>query len=731
MYEELRNAMSSLLSVCDGAIEKDGQGYNGMDARFARSLHIQENWTPSQAVAIHKLLRKYTKQLNGFGIVYEDIPVPEAAVKTDEPPKLRYDREHNVFIIHSNYSHRAQIRSIPSSTWNAEQKHWEVSTAGPAIAALKALRQSGFLQAPPEVDALFDVLYNGVEIPPQIPTVSNPQLDFKEGYLVLKSPFNFKETAKSIPNHRWWNETKTWRYIPTAEAIAGWLNVLKEHQEVELTEAAKSFFAEKAAEEMKQREQKERAQKIKMGEVPEIPVPLKTKPFDHQKKAFCIASELDNSALLMEQGTGKTLVAIASAGKRFLDGQVKRLLVVCPKSVIPVWGNEFRVHADFPVRITELTKMKKDEKIALINETNGTDALQVIVVNYATMWRILDDLKNWKPDMIILDESQNIKQGRSEQSKGAHALSTVAKYHMILTGTPVSQGPMDIFSQYKFLEPRIFGGSFKKFRDRFAIMGGYMHKQITGFKNVETLAAQAHSIAYRVTKAEALDLPETVDQNLYAFLEESSATYNEMEKKMVTQLKSGEKITAPIVLTQLLRLGQITGGFLPTEEGAPVAVGHEKLNLLKETLESLPAEKKIVIVARFVPELHAIKKLCQDLHKPCELLYGATENRGELVRKFQETPEPQVLAVQIQTGGVGITLHAADIMIFYSLDFSYMNYEQVRARVHRIGQRNNVTYIHLIAKGTVDETVLEALKSKKDVADLVVDKLKNQQPIFG
>jgi SNF2 family DNA or RNA helicase len=731
MYEELRNAMSSLLSVCDGAVEKDGQGYNGMDARFARSLHIQENWTPSQAVAIHKLLRKYTKQLNGFGIVYEDIPVPEAAVKTDEPPKLRYDREHNVFIIHSNYSHRAQIRSIPSSTWNAEQKHWEVSTAGPAIAALKALRQSGFLQAPPEVDALFDVLYNGVEIPPQIPTVSNPQLDFKEGYLVLKSPFNFKETAKSIPNHRWWNETKTWRYIPTAEAIAGWLNVLKEHPEVEMTQTAKDFFAEKAAEEMKQREQKERARKIKLGEIPEIPVPLKTKPFEHQKKGFCIASALDNSAMLCEVGTGKTLIAIATAGKRFLDGQVKRLLVVCPKSVIEVWGNEFRKHADFPVHVTELTKMKKDEKIALINETNGTGALQVIVVNYATSWRIVEDLKNWKPEFVLLDESQNIKNGRSHQSKGAHQLGDIAKYHMILTGTPISQGPMDVWSQYRFLEPKIFGGSFKKFRDRFAIMGGYMHKQITGFKNIETLAAQAHSISFRITKAEALDLPPFIDQNLYAFLEESNTTYQEMEKKMVTQLKSGEKITAPIVLTQLLRLSQITGGFLPVENGTPVQVGHEKLSLLRETLESLPAEKKIVMVARFVPELHAIQKLCKELGKSCDLLYGATENRGELIRKFQETADPQVLALQIATGGVGITLTAADIMIFYSLDFSYVNYEQVKGRVHRISQKNNVTYIHLVTKNTVDETVLEALKSKKDVADLVVDRLKNQQPIFG
>lgn len=722
--EQVRGAIAALLSVCDGAVEHDGQGFNHNDSGWARTLHIQPAWTQKQLCSAHTMLRKYKRQLEGFGIDYDAIPVPKEPVASSGKPIVGWNKDLKLFRIQSHYDHRENMRAIPTSKFNGNIKQWEVQPAMPAISALKGLLAAEVIIVEPEALEVLNSVAVETKLPEPQQAHSVAELDYNGEHLLLSSPFTFKDIAKSIPNRRWVAETKQWRYLPTAEVIDAWNKVMDEH-EVKLTTPALEFFRAKAAEQLAQREQKIKAKAIKDGAVPDIPVPLKGKPFDHQKKAFALATTLDNSALLMEQGTGKTFVAIAAAGKRYLDGQVKKVLVICPKSVVPVWESEFNKHAAFPVKTYPLNQRKMShKKEAILSALPIDGALAVVIVNYSSAWRLVPELQNWAPDMVIADESQALKNGQSEQSKGCTAIGSKAKYRLILTGTPVSQGPMDFFSQYKFLDDRIFGKSFPKFRGEYALMGGYMNHEVVGFKNLETLTGKAHSIAFRVTKAEALDLPETLDQNLYCYLDEAATAYEEMEKKMVTTLKEGE-VTAPIVLTQLLRLQQITGGFLPMEEGNPVQVGNEKLKVFKEFLEDFPRDKKLVVVARFVPELHALKQVCDQLQRSSTVFYGATENRGEVVRKFQEEKDPNVLLIQIQTGGVGITLHRADTMLFYSMDFSYNNYEQVKARVHRIGQENKVTYIHLLAKDTVDETILTALQNKRDVADLVVDKMKN------
>src|SRR5690606_15945839 len=153
---------------------------------------------------------------------------------------------------------------------------------------------------------------------------------------------------------------------------------------------------------------------------------------------------------------------------------------------------------------------KRDKKVDLIHNWETGEGLHVIVVNYESTWRLEDDLLKWRPDMIICDESQKIKNARAKQSKSIIKLGRKAKYKLILTGTPVTQNPLDLFSQYQFLEPSIFGNSFVRFRDRYAVMGGFNNYEIVRFQNLEELAEKAHSVAYRVTKEEALDLPDIV-----------------------------------------------------------------------------------------------------------------------------------------------------------------------------------------------------------------------------
>ena len=532
------------------------------------------------------------------------------------------------------------------------------------------------------------------------------------------------QVIKQIPGRVWDPKRKVWRFPANLDV----LRLLDKVPQIDITAEARAIIQRKQEAEMM-------AQSVKEDDSPEPvkPMPIKVKPFAHQVKGFNIGITLDNAGLLMEQGCGKSLTAVAIAGRRYLDGQVKRVLVVAPLSVLPVWQREFKDYADYPHDVRVLNSSIEKRIAALAGFPD--DVLQVAVINYEAVWReeMFKALRKWHPDMIIADESQKIKGPSTKQSKGMHRLGEVAKYKLILTGTPVTASPMDFFSQYKFLDPDIFGKSYYAFRNRYAVMGGYKNKQVVGYQNKDELIRKAHSIAYRITKAEALDLPETVDQELYCSLEhKANQYYQEMVNFNVAQIeaenKQGRQIIATNVLTRLLRLQQITGGFLPRDDnsGKQIQVSSAKLNLLQDILEDvLGAGKKVVIFARFIPEIHAIEDVARKIagDNSYYAITGAVgmEDRGKAVEEFQNNPAVKICIAQIQTAGLGITLTAADTGIFYSMDFSYANYDQAKARLHRIGQQNKVTYIHLLAQGTVDEKVYNVLKQKKSVADDVVD----------
>lgn len=471
-------------------------------------------------------------------------------------------------------------------------------------------------------------------------------------------------------------------------------------------------------------------------------MPIKTKPFKHQVKAFAVTTALNASALLLEQGCGKTLVAIAAAGHRYIGKKIKRVLIVAPLSVLPVWERQFEQHADFPFMVTILNEGSGADKALIVDELRkaADPVLQVIVVNYDVIWRSPIDKaleKFVKHDcLIILDESQRIKNRGTEAAKTCRALGKLTPYKMILTGTPVSQSPADFFSQYRFLDHDIFGDSYTKFQREYLDMGGFGNHEILGYHNLEQLAAKAHSIAYRCTKADCLDLPPTIYQTEYVFLNESTDIYDTMERDFIVSLDDGTNVQAPVILAQILRLQQIVGGFLPIhDENDPTKIleyrqiGTEKMDLLKEIVEGLPDGQKVVIFTKFKPELRAIEDMLFKMGKGVLTLSGETpaDRRGKICDTFQNDPGCNAIVVNIQTGGSGIDLYAASTAIFYSMDYSYINYAQACARLHRIGQTaDHVTYLHLIAKGTIDEQIYEAVSRKGDVAQLVVDKMKGK-----
>ena len=430
-------------------------------------------------------------------------------------------------------------------------------------------------------------------------------------------------------------------------------------------------------------------------------------------------------AILAEMGTGKTLISIGIAGYLYLQKEINKLLIVAPLSITKVWEEEFQKFADFDYQLEVLEGPTK-EKSETLRNLFGTK-LQVAVINYESCWRMEKEIALWKPDMIICDESSKIKNPQAKQSKALHRLGKISKHNMILTGTPVTNNPLDFFSQYKFLDENIFGGSYYSFRGRYAIMGGYGNYQVVGYKNLPELTEKAHSIAFRITKKEALDLPEQVDVTRYVELEPMArAIYNQVERNSYAELSQGEVVVRN-VLTKLLRLSQITGGYIKDEfSEIEEQVSSVKLNALEEIIEEcLDADKKVVVFARFISEIDTITKMLKRYGIKYSLIRGDVKDRAIEVEKFQNNKDVKVFVGQLQTTGMGLTLTASDTAVFYSLSYNFADYEQAKARIHRIGQKNNCTYIHLIAKKTIDEKVMEALTKKKNIADLVVDNWKS------
>lgn len=427
------------------------------------------------------------------------------------------------------------------------------------------------------------------------------------------------------------------------------------------------------------------------------------------------------------------MTAIAIAGAAYAAGKIERLLVVAPTSVVAVWPKELQEYAEFKYTCRTLLGDKTSRLKQLSDlEKFPFKALKVAVINYESTWRdgIFEALQEFDADMIIADESQRIKTHDAAQSKAMHQLGDQARYKLILSGTPVQNNAIDIYSQYRFLDPTVFGKNFYQFRNRYAIMGGFNRRQIVGYKDMDDLIRREHSIAFRITKEEAIDLPEQTFEVRHIQMDKKlTDLYQRIKRDSYAEIETGGQITATTVLTKLLRLQQLAGGFLVTDDAAkPQLVSTAKLEALSDIVQDYVVDggKKLVIFARFVPEVKAIidlmKKVLPDRKKAVSI-YGEIkkEDRGAIVQQFQTDPDTVVFVGQIDTAGTGVTLTAADTCVYYSKNFNYAAYEQSLSRIHRIGQRNTCTYIDLVMEKTVDEMINRALAKKEDIAKTVVD----------
>lgn len=482
------------------------------------------------------------------------------------------------------------------------------------------------------------------------------------------------------------------------------------------------------------------AERLAEAPAPLLPYPVKANLYKHQIRGANMAlrafGALDAKTPgggfgeLFEMGCGKTLTTIAVAGALYNLGKIDRVLVVAPTSVCSVWPHDLNQFATFPWEARVLLGDKK-KRLKALNELENWPfkALRIAVINYESTHRegIFEALAAYKPDLIVCDESQRIKNPSAAQSKALHKLGDAAPFRMILSGTPVQNNAVDLYSQYRFLDPAVYGANFYAFKNRYCIMGGYGQHQIVGYRNMDELVEKEHSVAYRVTKEECLDLPQQTFINRYVqFTDAEQAIYEQLRKSSFLELETGENVTATTILTMYLRLMQLTGGFLTADESTrPKQVNTAKLDALADIVDDyvVDAGKKLVIFARFRAEIAAIENLLRLRKIQYGSIYGDVpmEERGKIVDDFQTNPDTKVYVAQIQTAGLGITLHAASTAVFYSYDYNYANYAQALARIHRIGQRLPVTYIHLVVDGSIDEKILAALENKEDMAKTVVD----------
>jgi SNF2 family DNA or RNA helicase len=536
------------------------------------------------------------------------------------------------------------------------------------------------------------------------------------GQLALHCPYEDKDRAKRIAGYRWDAAAKAWLYPATAQHLDA---ILKAFPGITVYPSCYDAIARRSS-----------LLNARHAEDGGALPPVRGTPYRHQLQAYRFALSTlalgGGVALLMEQGTGKTLCAIGVAGRLFLDGQIQRLLVVCPKSVMPVWQDELRKWADFPYCVRVLDHADVRDRIRDLIAPWPSKALNVCVLNYESTWRMEQILKQWATgQFVIADESQRIKTPGARQSRAMHQIGFAAKYRAILTGTPITQGPLDVWSQYRFCDSRIFEPRYTDFKTKYAVVENNIVRR---YRNLEELTEKVHSIAFRVRKSECLDLPPEVDQTIYVKLQKGTMeVYEDIRDKALAELDSMSRITAANILVQLLRLQQVAGGFVNDDDGTTHQVGTEKLEACMDLLDDLLSaqDRKVVVFCNFVPELLALSRECKSSGIRAALLYGDTpqDERARIQREFASDGGPHVLICQIRTGGVGLNLQRADTAVFYSTGWSLESWLQARGRIHRPGQTaDKVQYFSIVAKNTVDEDIHEALAKKEDLATTITDK---------
>ena len=462
----------------------------------------------------------------------------------------------------------------------------------------------------------------------------------------------------------------------------------------------------------------------------------KTTPYEHQRNALIKGAKELNFAYFLEMGTGKTKVAIDNVAYLYQEKLINTAIVIAPNSVYKNWIKEIETHS--PISDYTMFIWKDDVKINYQIDKLNYVLMNIEALSHKSGFEFLLKLvvDTGQKAMMIIDESTTIKNDKAKRSKNICKLSPHVKYKRILTGSPVTKSPLDLYQQCAFLSKDLLGyPSFVAFRARYAVM-----KQINMgpnrvilipqyYTNLDELEAKIKKFSFRVRKVDCLDLPEKIYQQRYVNLTKEQIKVYEELRKYARSVIEDKEVSFANKLTEILKLHQVCNGYLKTDDGEIVPFDNDpKLEELLSIIEE--SDGKFIIWANYI---HNIKTIVKTLRKEygdesVVCIYGeiTTENRKKAVEEFQGNDKVRFFVGNPSTGGYGLTLTAASYVVYYSNNYNLEIREQSEDRAHRIGQIKSVTYIDLIIDKTIDSHIISALKRKiKISAETMGEEIKN------
>ena len=465
---------------------------------------------------------------------------------------------------------------------------------------------------------------------------------------------------------------------------------------------------------------------------------FKTKPYQHQLNALARSWDKEYFAYFMEMGTGKSKVLVDNIAMLYDKGKINGALIVAPKGVVGTWYKD-QLPTHMPDHVEHKAVLwqaninaKQQKKLDVLFET-GQD-LHILIMNveaFSTKKGIEFAYKFLRchNTMMAIDESTTIKNPDAKRTKNICTLGPHAKYRRILTGSPITKSPLDLYKQCEFLSTELLGhSSYYTFRTRYAIMktanfGGRSVQIVVGYRNLSELTDMLKVFSYRVLKDECLDLPKkTFMRRVVKLTKEQDHAYKQMSQLALAQFK-GKIMTTATVMTQLMRLHQITCGHFTADDGTIQDIKNNRLDDLSDLLDEVHG--KVVIWAHYQYDVETIVERIKKEYGDNSVVtyYGLTpqDQRQGNIEKFQDKKGPvRFLVGTTATGGYGITLTAASTMIYYSNGYDLEKRQQSEARIDRIGQESPMTYIDLIAEDTIDDKIVVALRKKVNIASEIM-----------
>jgi len=464
---------------------------------------------------------------------------------------------------------------------------------------------------------------------------------------------------------------------------------------------------------------------------------FKTKPYKHQMTALEKSWHKETYAYFMEMGTGKTKVLIDNMAMLYDKGKIDGALIIAPKGVVKTWYEQ-EIPTHLPNHIENVTVLwqpnitkKQQEKLESLFEIET--ALHILVMNVEAFStekgiKFASKFLNSHKVLMAIDESTTIKTPTAKRTKNIIKLGNYSKYRRIMTGSPVTKNPLDLYTQCEFLDPYLLNhSSYYAFRNRYAQMKtmhvrGRSIQVVHAFQNLAELSEKLQGFSYRVLKEDCLDLPpKNWTKRHITLSKEQQKVYDQMKKEALATL-NGKVTSTMTVITQLMRLQQITCGHFVADDGSTQEIKNNRIIELMEVLDEI--EGKAIIWGHWQKDIQNIVGEIEKVYGPGSVVsyYGLTpqDERQDNIRRFQDDPECRFMVGTPSTGGYGITLTAANTVIYYSNGYDLEKRLQSEDRAHRIGQKKNVTYIDIIAENTVDDKIVKSLRKKINIASEVL-----------